>query len=82
MSIEKDNIEKKVIQKLKTIQDIELPISIYDLGLIYKTDVELKDENEHIEFPLWIKEEVTGDIKYYNSNLMKYPYSQWKNSYK
>ena len=48
MSIEKQNIEEKVIQKLKKIQDIELPISIYDLGLIYKTDVELKDENVYV----------------------------------
>lgn len=51
MNIEKDNIEKKVIQKLKTIKDLELPISIYDLGLIYNTEVEIKDDavNVNIE---------------------------------
>lgn len=27
------NIEDKVIKKLKTIKDLELPINIYDLGL-------------------------------------------------
>lgn len=36
----KDKIEKKVIEKLKTIQDNELPINIYDLGLIYKIIIE------------------------------------------
>ncbi|MGA1932330.1 metal-sulfur cluster assembly factor [Arcobacter sp. YIC-464] len=46
--MKKENIEQKVIQKLKNIQDIELPVSIYDLGLIYKTDVELKDENVYV----------------------------------
>ena len=51
MSLKKDDIEKKVIKKLKTIKDIELPINIYDLGLIYKTEVELinKDVNVNIE---------------------------------
>ena len=48
MNIVKDDVEEKVIQKLKNIQDIELPISIYDLGLIYKTDVELKDDNIYV----------------------------------
>lgn len=36
----KEEIEQKVIDKLKTIQDSELPINIYDLGLIYKIDIE------------------------------------------
>lgn len=44
MSIEKDNIEEKVIEKLKKIKDLELPISIYDLGLIYKTEVNIVNE--------------------------------------
>lgn len=37
---DKSKIEKKVIEKLKTIQDNELPINIYDLGLIYKIIIE------------------------------------------
>ncbi len=36
-----NRIEKKVIRKLKTIKDLELPINIYDLGLIYKIDIEI-----------------------------------------
>lgn len=35
-----DKIVQKVIEKLKTMQDIELPINIYDLGLIYKIELE------------------------------------------
>jgi len=30
---DKNEIEQKVVQQLKTIQDLELPINIYDLGL-------------------------------------------------
>lgn len=49
MKIEKDNIEEKVIQKLKTIKDIELPISIYDLGLIYKTNIDVLDNGVSVD---------------------------------
>lgn len=33
-----------VIEKLKTIYDPEIPVNIYDLGLIYEVDV--SDEND------------------------------------
>lgn len=46
-------------------------------GLII-AEVELSDENQEIELPEWIGREVTGDAKYYNANLVRYPYSQWK----
>jgi len=46
-------------------------------GLVV-AEVELEDENEEVLLPSWIKQEVTGDIKYYNNQLMKYPYKQWK----
>lgn len=41
----KEEIVEKIIEKLKTIKDLELPINIYDLGLIYKIDLELKEDN-------------------------------------
>lgn len=46
-------------------------------GLIV-AEVELRDENESFEKPQWLDKEVTGDIKYYNSQLSKTPYSKWK----
>jgi metal-sulfur cluster biosynthetic enzyme len=49
-----NEIEQKVIEQLKTIQDLELPINIYDLGIIYKTEVEnISDKvNVNIEMTL------------------------------
>lgn len=47
-------------------------------GLIV-AEIELQDENESFEKPDWLGQEVTGDIRYYNSQLSKNPYSQWKN---
>jgi adenylate cyclase len=46
-------------------------------GLIM-AEVELDDANKTIELPDWIAKEVSSDRKYYNSNLAKYPYQQWK----
>ena len=39
-------------------------------GLIY-AEVEMKSEDENVELPEWIGEEVTGNPKYFNSNLVK-----------
>lgn len=32
-------IEQKIVEVLKTVFDPEIPVNIYDLGLIYKIDV-------------------------------------------
>ncbi|MEQ8221118.1 MAG: CYTH domain-containing protein [Candidatus Eremiobacterota bacterium] len=45
-------------------------------GLIV-AEVELTDEHQSMDLPSWIGEEVTGDPKYFNSNLIKHPYSKW-----
>lgn len=46
-------------------------------GLIV-AEVELSSEDETFIKPEWLGEEVTGDVKYYNSMLMKNPYKNWK----
>ena len=46
-------------------------------GLIV-AEIELTSENENFEKPDWLGEEVTGKIEYYNSNLSKQPYKNWK----
>ena len=35
--------EKNVIKKIKTVFDPEIPVNIYDLGLIYKLDIDKKN---------------------------------------
>jgi adenylate cyclase len=40
-------------------------------------EVELKSEDEAFDKPNWLGEEVTGDAKYYNSMLIKNPYTKW-----
>ena len=45
-------------------------------GLIV-AEVELKSETQIFEKPEWAGEEVTADPRYFNSNLIKHPYSKW-----
>lgn len=46
-------------------------------GLVV-AEVELASETEPFEKPAFIGREVTGDVRYYNSQLMKHPYAEWK----
>lgn len=46
-------------------------------GLVV-AEVELENETESFEKPHFIGTEVTGDVRYYNSFLMKEPYCHWK----
>lgn len=41
-NIEKEILKDRIIQRLKTIHDPEIPLNIYELGLIYEIDI---DEN-------------------------------------
>lgn len=46
-------------------------------GLIL-VEVELLALDEEVELPEWVGKEVTGDKRYYNSQLAINPYSTWK----
>jgi FeS assembly SUF system protein len=41
-----NNIKEKIITEIKKIYDPEIPVNIYDLGLIYK--IEIKNENKAV----------------------------------
>ena len=45
-------------------------------GLIV-AEIELKDENQTVDFPDWVGKEVTDDPRYFNANLVKKPYTTW-----
>lgn len=40
-------------------------------------EIELASEDEEFYKPDWLGEEVTGDVRYYNSQLSKKPYTRW-----
>ena len=45
-------------------------------GLIV-AEVELESEDQEVPKPDWVGKEVTGDPRYFNSNLIKNPYTMW-----
>ena len=45
-------------------------------GLVV-AEIELKSEDQLVDKPAWLGEEVTGDPRYYNANLVAHPYSTW-----
>lgn len=45
-------------------------------GLIV-AEIELSSEDEDFVKPTWLGNEVTGEVKYYNTMLMKNPFKNW-----
>lgn len=41
-------------------------------------EIELEYVGQEFTKPSWIGREVTGDSRYYNANLVKHPYTVWK----
>ena len=50
-------------------------------GLVV-AEVELDNIDEEVQIPSWAGKEVTQLARYYNSNLIKYPYSEWSDEEK
>ncbi len=74
--------EKPIIKKLRYL--INFKGSIWEVdefleenqGLIV-AEIELKAENEIFYKPQWIGKEVSDDPRYFNSSLIKLPFSKW-----
>ena len=45
-------------------------------GLVV-AEIELQSETEAFDMPEWAGEEVSGDARYYNANLIKHPFRDW-----
>lgn len=46
-------------------------------GLAF-AEVELQSEDQPVDRPAWIGREVTDDPRYFNSNLIRHPYREWR----
>ena len=74
--------EPGVIDKVRHLVDVGEHIFEVDEfygdneGLVL-AEIELSTEEEEFAKPDWLGEEVTGEIRYYNSMLMKNPYKGW-----
>ncbi len=46
-----EELENKIVEALKTVHDPEIPVNIYDLGLIYEINID-ENNNVYIEMTL------------------------------
>ncbi|PHR73255.1 MAG: adenylate cyclase [Lutibacter sp.] len=74
--------EKEVIKKSRYLVKVEnhtFEVDIFkggNKGLII-AEIELSHEKESFSKPDWLGKEVTGEAKYYNSELSKVPFKNW-----
>ncbi|MFK7781818.1 CYTH domain-containing protein [Psychroserpens sp.] len=77
-----DLCEEGVIDKIR--HEVKKGIHVFEIdvfdgdnkGLVI-AEVELEYEDAEFDVPSWLGKEVTGDIKYYNSQLSKHPFKNW-----
>lgn len=75
--------EKGVIDKIR--YEVIVGVHVYEIDVFAKdnegliiAEIELSAEDEQFEKPTWLGEEVTGDVRYYNSYLSTNPYKTWQ----
>ena len=75
--------EQPVLEKMRYLEkhgDFLWEIDVFggdNEGLVV-AEVELPTEEAVFSRPCWLGEEVSDDVRYYNANLIKMPYSLWK----
>jgi len=79
----RDLCEKPHIAKVRHVIEIDgttWEVDVFggdNAGLVI-AEVELPSEDATFSRPPWLREEVSHDPRYYNSNLVKQPYKTWK----
>ncbi|MCG8183332.1 CYTH domain-containing protein [Tenacibaculum piscium] len=74
---EKGSIEKYRYLVKSNNHTYEIDDFLGDNKGLVVAEIELSEENEAFEKPDWLGKEVTGIVKYYNSNLSKMPFCNW-----
>jgi len=77
-----DLAEKPIIEKSRYKVDFggfiwEIDEFFGEIKCLVDAEIELVSEDQAFEKPEWAGEEVTGDPRYFNSNLIKHPYIKW-----
>ncbi len=71
--VSKTRFEVSIAEHLFEVDEFSGP----NEGLVI-AEIELNSENEEFSKPDWVGREVTGEKKYYNSNLSKRPFGSWE----
>ncbi|CDF81107.1 adenylate cyclase [Formosa agariphila KMM 3901] len=74
-----DGVIDKIRYEIKMNQHVfEVDEFFGDNAGLIVAEIELSHPTEIISKPLWLGKEVTGEVRYYNSQLSKQPYKTWK----
>jgi len=74
--------EKPIIEKIRykiAVGELTWEVDEFfgdNKGLIV-AEVELTSEAQKFDKPAWVGDEVSGDPRYFNSNLIKHPFTKW-----
>lgn len=74
--------EKPIIEKYRYTLDYEgftweIDEFLRENEGLCVAEIELPSEDAEFIKPAWISREVTGDLRYYNNNLIKNPFRNW-----
>lgn len=71
-----ENVKKKIVNRLKGIFDPEIPVNIYDLGLIYKIDLREEDNYLYVDIDMTltspacpVADALLDQVKYYTEMI-------------
>ncbi|RXJ67711.1 FeS assembly SUF system protein [Halarcobacter ebronensis] len=71
-----EELKEKVIEKLKNVYDPEIPVNIYDLGLVYSIEFEVKNNYTYctVEMTLTspscpVSDSLVEQVKYYTQSV-------------
>ena len=73
---------KPIIEKTRYLvrhdsQEWEVDVFEGDNAGLVVAEIELADEAQPVSLPPWAGEEVTDDVRYYNSSLAVTPFNRW-----
>jgi adenylate cyclase len=71
-------IEKTRYRQLFAGKKWEIDVFQGDNAGLVVAELEVTDESEQFEPPPWLGREVSGDPRYFNSNLASNPYKNWR----
>ena len=77
--------EKPLIEKIRHLvthkgSEWEIDEFLGDNAGLIIAELELESEVLEFEPPEWLGDNVSGDMRYYNSNLVKHPFKTWKDT--
>jgi adenylate cyclase len=75
--------EQPLIDKHRHLEQVagrtwEIDVFHGDNDGLVVAEVELPTEDAPLELPSWAGDEVTGDPRYFNSNLIEHPFRTWR----